>query len=84
MPDKEGEMCGVFFQNLVIPKELMVKDSNCCFSFLHVPNNMVYICGSHQFRCARSTRIMIKKFFIDCKQYFRKNGFVPPVLDASA
>lgn len=41
MPDKAGEACGFWYQALVIPSQLNIKDPNECILFKKVPDTMV-------------------------------------------
>lgn len=73
MPDKAGEACGMWYQALIIPKALGVKDPNECFLFKKVPDTMVHICATQKWRKIYAIRMVLKKFEHGCIEFFKKN-----------
>jgi len=51
MPDMTGEACGIWYLNLVLPKELIVRDSICCFTYMNPRMEFIQICSQEIFRC---------------------------------
>jgi len=41
MPDMTGEPCGVWYQNLVLPPEINIKDNACCLTYKNPRNEFV-------------------------------------------
>jgi len=52
LPDKTGDACGMWYENIVVPEALEIKDNNCCFIWKKVPQNMVHLCSTAPKRCA--------------------------------
>lgn len=72
-PDSIGENCAVWYQNIIVPKDMDLRDPNCCFVFKKAPDSMVTVCSLNENRCLLDARMMLKKFHNDCKVYFSKN-----------
>jgi len=72
-PDKANNFCGIWYQNLVVKKEMGIEDPNCCYTFKKYPNIFVTVCDTKKFRCIKETRVQIKKFYLDCMNHFSKN-----------
>jgi len=66
MPDKAADSCGMWFNNIVIPKAMNVEDSNCCFSWRKAPDTVVILCSTDKYRCVLRTRMVINKYHSLC------------------
>lgn len=91
LPDKKGDACGMWYENIVVPEALEIKDTNCCFIWKKVPSNMVHLCSVEAKRCAYFGRILLKKLHHGCEEYFKNNDLPageyelpPPVTDSES
>jgi hypothetical protein len=37
LPDKAGDACGMWYENIVVPGDLGMEDNNCCFIWKKMP-----------------------------------------------